>query len=207
MKEFEKLKREDEEFRMFREWANELSGEINQAWESGKKISVQTRSGCITQSVIRRHLKLHSFTVSQNRVRVDFSKTKWHLLVLKDEANGIDSDKDNYSSDEVHSVLEIRANAVADVVQTTKKRFQEIKNKVNCFAVVVLSERQSYPLKYTPKNTQNLFTLIFREKRLPKLNIPNVDIPAIVEAMRENGELWKTGDWSRLIASLNLDKT
>lgn len=186
------LTREDEEFQMLRKWARKLTEEIDHAKKSGKKINVRVRSGLITQSVIRKHIQNHDLSVSQNGVSITPSTKKIHLLVLK---NSVNPDK-KYSHKEVHTVVEIRNNAVCDIVRKTKEKFKEIENltKVNRFAVVVLSENPNYPQKYKKENTRNLFTCILRE-RTPK-QLYNVDA---IEDMLENGELWKTGEWDELI--------
>jgi len=186
------LTREDEEFQMLREWAGKLTGEINYAKKSGKKINVRVRSGLITQGVISEHIQNHDFSVSQNGVSITPSTKKIHLLVLK---NGVNPDK-KYSHNEVHTVVEIRNNAVGDIVRKTREKFEEIKNltKVNRFAVVVLSENPKYLRRYTKENTEFLFTCILRE-RTPK-QLYNVDV---IEDMLENHELSKTGEWEKLI--------
>jgi len=195
---------QEEEFWMLHEWATQLGGEINNAWKSGEKLrSITFRSGLITQRVIKEHLRQHDLNVSQNKVVVSSPDGKVHqavhLLILK---KGENPNEHDYPTNKEHIVLEIRTTAVANVVERTGKRLTRIRNLVKDFAVVVLSERHDYPSRYKPKNTSNLFTLVIRERRFPKLNRPNIDIPAIVKKMQDNHELWKTGEWDGLLKYL-----
>lgn len=196
----------DEEYKMLHEWAVRLGDEINHAWKiSGKKLrNINGTSHLITQSIIREHLMNHELKVSQKPKIVVTSPDNEvhqtvHLLILKEGEN---PNKDYYSDNKEHIVLEIRTTAVADAVERTKEKLAKIKNLVKDFAVIVLSERCDYPCRYKPENTKNLFTLVIRKREFPKLNIANIDIPNIVEKMLENHELWKTGEWEKLSAYL-----
>jgi len=201
------LRRENEEFQMLREWAKQLSDKINHAWNtSGEKLrNINGTSHQITQNIIREHLSNHELKVSQKPKIVVTSPDgevhqTVHLLILKEGEN---PNKDNYSDNKEHIVLEIRTTAVAKAVETTKERLAKIRNFVKDFAVVVLSERHNYRCRYTDENTRNLFTLVMREKDfLRPMNRPNVDLPAELETMLHNHELWKTGKWEELLAYL-----
>jgi hypothetical protein len=195
---------QEEEFCMLNEWATQLGDEINKAWKNGEKLRNITHiSGFITQGVIRKHLRQHNLNVSQNNNVVVSSPDgkvhqAVHLLILK---KGENPNEDDYPTNKEHIALEIRTTAVANVVEITEKRRTRIRNLVKDLAVVVLSERDDYPSRFKPENTRNLFTLVIRTRRFPKLNRPNIDIPAIVKKMLDNHEL-KKGKWTELLNSL-----
>lgn len=194
------LKREDEEFKMLEEWARRLTEEKRNASRRGADINVRRMSGLITQDVVREHLKNHDLNVSQNGVSISPSTRKdIHLLVLKQWVKQLDPEG-RYSSDKVHVVLEIRNNAVAKIVEKTRTKLENIERLAKVpfrFAVVVLSENPSYLWSYTEENTENLFTCILREKTPKELyRIEEIN------AMLENRQMRKTGDWERLIAYL-----
>jgi hypothetical protein len=195
------LNREDEEFQMLREVAEEY---VRQQSEK----TPEKKSGDATEIVIRNHLQNHGLNVSPNCVFINPSNREIDLLVLKEKA-----DKNHYPPNEVHTVIEIKNNAVGSAERNPnviiRNRFDDIENltKINRFAVVVLSEklpstsgRKPYKWriqeKEIGKKNCRVFTCIARE-RWDKLY--EIDV---VNKMLENEELRKTGEWEKLIGYL-----
>lgn len=200
------LKREDEEFQMLLEVAKQVNAEFAYQVKAGEKTKPHMTSGQVTESVIREHLQSHGLNVSQNRVSINPSAREIDLLVLKE---GINSDKRYYSPSEVHTVLEIRNNAVGSADRNPnvmiKDRFNDLENvtKVNRFAVVILSENPNYKWRITTerigKENCQVFTCAFR-KKFPNLDQYYVDA---INRMIENREIWKTGEWDGFLEYLN----
>jgi len=198
---WELLREGDEELQMLRETAEEYTRQQSEK-------TPEKKSGDATEIVVRNHLQNHDLNVSPNCVYVNPSNREIDLLILKEKIN-----RDHYSPNEVHTVIEIRNNAVGSAERNPnviiRNRFDDIENltKVNRFAVIVLSEklpstsgRKPYKWriqeKEIGKKNCRVFTLVARERwdRLYEIDVVN--------KMLENGELRKTGEWEKLIAYL-----
>ena len=202
------LRKEDEEFQMLLEVAKNVTEQFTYDVKKGEKTKPHKTSGEITEAVIREHLIQHGVNVSENRRYVNGSDREIDLLVLN---NRVDPNKEHYSPSEVHTVLEIRNNAVGsedrNPNKVIRKRFDNIESdaKVNRFAVVVLSEKLLSGKLYKwrigeeeiGKPNCRVFTLIAR-KQYPqgKLRLYFVDV---IMEMLHREEMRRTGDWNRLL--------
>jgi hypothetical protein len=190
------LTREDEEFQMLIEVAEEYSRQ-----KTGD--TPQNKSGNATEIVIRDHLLRKGFNVTTNpNVKIQRSNIRIDSLLLKPS---VDPNKLVYEPDEVKSVIEIKNNAVADQSRIIKNNFDEL-NRISGnfrFAVIVLSERRGYTHEITEEKLQNsnykVFTLISR-KKYPTGGLYRKE--AIFE-MLNNNEMTKTGKWKELLEYLS----
>jgi len=201
---FKQLKKEDEEFQMLLEVAEEYSKQ--KSGDTSRK-----KSGNATEIVIRNHLLKREFNVTLNpNVKIQGSKRKNDILLLKPN---VDSNKLTYAPNEVDTVLEIKNNAVGGPEDIPNKKVKDIfdelerDTEVNRFAVVVLSEtllppRKPYKWRYTEegigKKNCRVFTLVAR-KKYPKGGLYKKD--AIME-MLEKEEMRRTEDWDQLLKYL-----
>jgi len=197
------LTKQDEEYDILLQVAQEIK-------RQEKEKTAEKKSGNATEIVIRKHLQKHGFNVSQNCVYVNPSVREIDLIILKD-GEAMNPDK-TYSSSQVHTVLEIKNNAVGgkkvnDEIHTPsqeiRQRFDDIENAtgVNRFAVVVLSEKllskTPYPyaideLEIGKKNCR-VFTCVLR-RTWAKLREE-----VVVIEMQVSGQLWKSNEWQGLI--------
>jgi len=207
------LTREDEEFQMLLDVADEFSKQ-----KSG--YTTRKKSGNATEIVIRNNLLKRRFNVTlKPDVKIQGSNTKNDMLLLKpNEPNELEQ----YAPVKVDMVLEIKNNATP--AQRNKKSVQPsevIRDKfdklerdtgVNRFAVVVLSEKllSETPYKYAitekkiRKENCKVFTLVARREypRYPKYSRGGLYTKEVILKMLENHELWKTEEWEKLIAYL-----
>jgi hypothetical protein len=188
------LRREDEEFQMLLEVADEYLRQ-----KSGD--TPQNKSGNATEIVIRNHLLRKGFHVTLNRnVKIQGSNIRNDSLLLKPNIN---PNKLVYAPNEVDTVIEIKNNAVANQSRIIKENFDELGRNGNFrFAVIVLSERKGYTHEITEEKLENkkyrVFTLVYR-KKYPIGGLYRKE--AIME-MLENNEMTKTGKWEELLAYL-----
>jgi len=177
------LAREDEEFQMLLDVTKEFPR------QSG---SIPQKSGKATMKVIRDHLvENHHFRIAKLDAKIP-EKGKMNLLFF---LKTYTPTKLQYSlKDDVDTVLKITNNAVGKA--TSKKigdKFDELEqlNQKLRFATVVLSESISYNY---PIDIREVFTLVARKKRAHKLYLRET-----VMKMLEEGELWRTREWEKLI--------
>lgn len=198
--ELEKLFEETEEYQMLMEVAEELK-------KHGKVSTVN--SGKATRLVIHKHLRDKGVKLPQNpEVRILEVKTRKNLLYLL--KTKVESDKSDYSVQNLYAVLKIVNNAVGedykDKIEDTFKDFEQV-NKNLRFGVVVLSEN-SVLKPYTHRLKQEnfgsfakLFTLIIRKRAAHKLYLKET----VMQLLRD-GELRKPEEncledlvnWSRI---------
>jgi len=189
------LTREDEEFQMLLEVAEEYSKQ-----KSGN--TPQNKSGKATEIVIRNYLLKRKFNLTLNpNVKIQGSNIRNDMLLLKSNVN---SNKLMYAPNEVDTVLEIKNNAVGDQSTGIKRNFDALR-KISenlRFVVVVLSERKGYTYEITEEKLGDkkyrVFTLVSR-KKYPKGGLYRKD--AIME-MLEKKEMKRTGKWDELITYL-----
>jgi hypothetical protein len=188
------LRREDEEFQMLLEVAEEYSKQ-----KSGD--TPQNKSGNATEIVIRNHLLRKGFNVTLNpNVKIQGSNIRNDSFLLKPNIN---PNKLVYGPNEVDTVIEIKNNAVANQSRIIKENFDELGRIGNFrFAVIVLSERKGYTHEIIEEKLQNkkyrVFTLVSR-KKYPIGGLYRKE--AIIE-MLENNEMTKTRKWEELLAYL-----
>ena len=202
------LNREDGEFQMLLEVAEEYGRQKIER-------TPQKKSGDATEIVIRSHLLKKGFNMTLNpdlKIQGSNKRVEWiDSLLLKPNA---DPNKPIYHSNEVDTVIEIKNNGVAEQSKKIKEKFdkaREISENFR-FAVIVLSERllSRTPYKHaiTEEKLQNrkyrVFTLIARREypKYPKYPRGGLYTKDVDLAMLEKGELWKTGEWEKLIAYL-----
>ena len=189
------LKREDEEFQMLLEVAEEYTKQRSEK-------TPEKKSGNATEIVIRNHLLKRKFNVTLNpNVKIDGSNIKNDMLLLK---SNINSNKLMYAPNEVNMVIEIKNNAVANQSRIIRRNFNELQgiSEKFRFAVIVLSERRGYTHEITEEKLENkkyrVFTLITREK-YPKGGLYRKE--NIVKMLHGN-EMTKTRKWEEFIAYL-----
>jgi len=188
------LRREDEEFQMLLEVAEEY---LRQKSED----TPQNKSGNATEIVIRKHLMRKGFNVTLNpNVKIQWSNIRNDSLLLKPNIN---PNKLVYAPNEVDTVIEIKNNAVANQSRIIKENFDELGRIGNFrFAVIVLSERKEYTHEITEEKLGNkkyrVFTLVYR-KKYPIGGLYRKE--AITEILKNN-EMTKTGKWEELLAYL-----
>jgi hypothetical protein len=144
--------------------------------------------------VIHKHLRDKGIKLPQNpEVRICEVKTRKNLLyLLKAE---VESDKSEYSAQNLYAVLKIVNNAVGedykDKIENTSRDFERV-NKNLRFGVVVLSENsvlKPYMHRLKQENFGSfvkLFTLIIRKRAAHKLCLTET-----VTQLLRDGELRK----------------
>jgi len=188
------IKREDEEFQMLLEVAEEYSKQKSED-------TPQNKSGNSTEIVIRKHLLRKGFNITLNpNVKIQGSNLRNDSFSLKPNIN---PNKLVYAPNEVNTVIEIKNNAVGNQSRKIKENFDELGRIGNFrFAVIVLSERKGYTHEITEEKLQNkkyrVFTLVSRKK----YPIGGLYCKEAIIEMLENNEMTKTGKWEELSAYL-----
>jgi len=188
------LRREDEEFQMLLEVAEEYSRQKSED-------TPQNKSGNATEIVIRNHLSRKGFNVTLNpNVKIQGLNIRNDSLLLKPNIN---PNNLVYAHNKVDTVIEIKNNAVANQSRIIKENFDELGRIGNFrFAVIVLSERKGYTHEITEEKLQNkkyrVFTLVYRKK----YPIGGLYCKEAIMEMLENNEMTKTRKWEELLAYL-----
>ncbi len=185
--ELREISEDDDEYRLLIEVAEEF--------EEQKKGSIKTKSGKATQIVIHKFLLIKGIRLPCNlEVKIEEVKTRMNLLYLLKP--GIETDKSQYSVNDLVVVVKIINNAVgknyAERIRNTFAKFAQINQNLR-FAVVVLSENLLPPTPYIYAMKQDdfgnlvgVFTLVIRKTSAFELYLRET-----VVKLNKNGELRK----------------